>query len=797
MSISTQITVVATAEQIIVTAPGALRGPIGDVTPEVTALVERAEAGASQASASADSAAGSAESASGYANSAAADAADALESKVASAQSQSAAEAAGSSASASASAASSSAAEAASYAELAASSVVDIDLYVERAESASEAAGVYSGEAQAGALEATDAAASAQEGKQSAAQSATVAVDAANASLLLSGIYASTAVGISATTPGKVFGVPVANDTSSLILYENRAGVAVDTGARLPSTAAVDAIRNKFADSNDLLLGVTDDAGFAALEATRTSFKTSDIELSVDRIRMGDIGLERAEGYALAAVDDFGFVVVLLDADGKQSGAAPVVSGFTKEDILQANQQGLLSAANVVREFNTEVARPIWDYNHFLQDSQSLGTDFEGWPALSKTPRLGNMMLGNSVRPASRTNPEFIPLGVSVLTPMKSVVQDATTGGTILTDAQVAALAPGASNEGESSVVSMVNFAKSLHNKRLQTANDTSRTFIGSSCGVNGRTIEQLSKGNPANLWLRLTQAAEKVKAIATTEGKSYGIAGVSFLQGEYNYSTAFGGVDTLSGYKEKLSTFYNDIETDIVSVMAGQSQPPLFMTYQTGASFTKDANNLAIGMAQWELSKERRNWVMATPIYQFPDKGGHLTANSYRWMGKQFAKVWHRVVEMGQDWKPLSPLAAVVKDRKAMITFHVPHPPLAFDTPYVGRTATDYATKGFTALDDSGALLISSVEIVADCVIVLTFTRVPVGQVYIRYADKTVHNGNGCLRDSDPTISDDLYEYTAGSGQYADENIAALVGKPYPLHNWCIAFHIPATGAQ
>ena len=44
MSISTQVTVVATAEQIIVTAPGPLRGPMGDVTPEVTALV--AEAGA-------------------------------------------------------------------------------------------------------------------------------------------------------------------------------------------------------------------------------------------------------------------------------------------------------------------------------------------------------------------------------------------------------------------------------------------------------------------------------------------------------------------------------------------------------------------------------------------------------------------------------------------------------------------------------------------------------------------------------------------------------------------------------
>lgn len=55
MSISTQITVVATAEQIIITAPGALRGPqgipgpMGDVTPEVTQLVADAEAAAASA----------------------------------------------------------------------------------------------------------------------------------------------------------------------------------------------------------------------------------------------------------------------------------------------------------------------------------------------------------------------------------------------------------------------------------------------------------------------------------------------------------------------------------------------------------------------------------------------------------------------------------------------------------------------------------------------------------------------------------------------------------------------------
>lgn len=119
MSISTQITVAATAETIIVTAPGALRGPMGDVTPEVEALVDRAELGASQASTSAGQAASSAAqagdsaaAASGSAGSASSSAAEASEdalaaevSKAAAGQSELAAEQSAADAAASASAA--------------------------------------------------------------------------------------------------------------------------------------------------------------------------------------------------------------------------------------------------------------------------------------------------------------------------------------------------------------------------------------------------------------------------------------------------------------------------------------------------------------------------------------------------------------------------------------------------------------------------------------------------------------------------------------------------------------------
>ncbi|MBL2144840.1 hypothetical protein ELI85_31110, partial [Klebsiella pneumoniae] len=118
---------------------------------------------------------------------------------------------------------------------------------------------------------------------------------------------------------------------------------------------------------------------------------------------------------------------------------------------------------------------------------------------------LGNLMLGNSVRPNSKTSPSFTPLGVSSLTPLKAVVQSIT-GSSVLTDAEVAALSPGAGNEGEGAVAA-VNMLRTLFLQHMSLLEDPDRLLVVSSCGVNGRTIEALSKGADPELYNRITQA--------------------------------------------------------------------------------------------------------------------------------------------------------------------------------------------------------------------------------------------------------------------------------------------------
>jgi hypothetical protein len=70
------------------------------------------------------------------------------------------------------------------------------------------------------------------------------------------------------------------------------------------------------------------------------------------------------------------------------------------------------------------------------------------------------------------------------------------------------------------------------------------------------------------------------------------------------------------------------------------------------------------------------------------------------------------------------------------------------------------------------------------------------VGTPRIRYASHAV-GGAGELRDSDPTVADARYEYLPDEGMPPEANIEALVNKPYPLHNWSIAFEIKASASD
>ncbi|HDT0785495.1 TPA: hypothetical protein QIC19_002024 [Klebsiella aerogenes] len=484
--------------------------------------------------------------------------------------------------------------------------------------------------------------------------------------------------------------------------------------------------------------------------------------------------------------DEEGFFKALTDEKGELIG---VKEGPNETlDLTAIDAQNKAYSQNVRARYNAAVQRLVSGLNHLIIYSQSLGTQQEGWPALSKAviEEYDNLMLGNSIRPASRTNAAFSPLGGAALKPLRAVVQS-DTGNNLLTDEQVAALSPGAGNEGEGGVA-MANALRRLWLQRNCMERDPTRRFVLSSTGVNGRSIEQLSKGASPETYQRPLQAVQQVKALADQLGVSYSIAAILWIQGEWNYLKMNGSNDKAT-YKLNLGKLYNDMIADMAVGIAGQKAPPALFMYQTGAGYTRDDAELSIGMAQWEFCQENDNAYMVGPIYHYPDKGGHLGPNGYRWFDMKVAQVKHLVLNEGQGWEPLGPIKIKIIGREVFVFYHVPSPPLMFRPTYVKYTATMYADKGFRVTDSAGTVAITGVEIVADTIIKIILGRDIGGGAKLWYADQTAHTGNGNVFDSDNFNALDDYIFEAGTGQYETENIPELVGKPYPLNNASVQF--------
>ncbi|WP_217476664.1 sialate O-acetylesterase [Stutzerimonas stutzeri] len=465
--------------------------------------------------------------------------------------------------------------------------------------------------------------------------------------------------------------------------------------------------------------------------------------------------------------------------------------------LVQANEQALADRDAQNKRWSQQMLeRPKLlpppleaQYNHIVTFGQSLASAAEGWPALSKKPGYDNLMLGDSTRSATFSGDRFVPVGGAAFKPLRAVVQLKRDPKVLLDSAAVAALKPHDQEEGESVEVGALNMARHLYLQDKGLDADPAHLLVASNAATSGRSIAQLSKVGGTQEYKRVLQAVDQARQVAESSGASYSLSAFFWLQGEYDYAEVQGGINDKQRYKTALRQLRDDLYRDTARAF-GQVQMPAFISYQTDAKTSVVNGSLDIGMAQWELAREEPNWYLAGPVYPYVDQGTHLTANGYRWFGQMLGKVYHQVVVQRRGWQPLSPLGATQEGREILIDFHVPHPPLAFSEPYIGHQAQMIENYGFVITDDQGKVPVENIEAAADTVLRLVTARDLVGTPTIRYASQAA-GGAGELHDSDPTVADAQYEYLPDEGMPAEANIDVLVGKPYPLQNWCIAFEL------
>lgn len=458
-------------------------------------------------------------------------------------------------------------------------------------------------------------------------------------------------------------------------------------------------------------------------------------------------------------------------------------------------------------------------YTHIIINGQSLSTGHQSWPAISTENVPGNYMMGSQVwiNYSNSTTGELNPLVSKVAAPFVNDPHSRVDN-----------------NLAECPVVAAAN--------HIKKANPGIDRTITTSVGTSGMSIEQLSKESETTvLYQDFLSALNTAMRNMRKENSTVECPAIFWMQGEFNYDPnpdkgLYPGVPNTTsknGYKELLIKLKNNMQDDVVRKY-GQSYRPVLITYQTGAQYVRDS--LSISMAQVEAANEYDDIYCAGPVYQMPDRGGHLDPNGYRWYGEMLGKVYQQVVVEKKDFKPLQPVL-IKRGNKAnqvIVKYHVPCPPLKFDTNLLPEIQ-NYGFAVYTgAYNSKQREVISSVEITAADEVTITCNNSLAGkELHIMYASNNVnsvetipsvnkdatnerekatwgHNGHGNLRDSDPAkgfytyVDLDaknpdgtfVYDHDAGTPslrpnyEQKGEDGQPLYGKPYPLYNFSVAFY-------
>jgi hypothetical protein len=300
--------------------------------------------------------------------------------------------------------------------------------------------------------------------------------------------------------------------------------------------------------------------------------------------------------------------------------------------------------------------------------------------------------------------------------------------------------------------------------------------------GVPGAAYSELMQGStPYNNALTRVSAA---KDLSLNENKTLVVTGITTIHGE---------TDEINGmssdqYEQYLNEWQSDYESDIKAI-TGQSQNiPLFIDQMSSwTSFGFTTPRVAIG--QYNAAKNNPDKIiMVTPRYIFDsvDSISHMTNYSQRRLGEYYAKVYKKVIIDKEEWKPLMPENITIVGNIITAQFHVPVPPLAFDTNLVYQKQN----MGFEYFDENNSATITNVAITGPDTVTITLSNAPTGQdKRLRYAYTGVANSwtgrtmwgaaRGNLRDSDMTMA---IHSGAPMGNY--------------LHNWALTFDEPVEQA-
>ncbi len=382
-----------------------------------------------------------------------------------------------------------------------------------------------------------------------------------------------------------------------------------------------------------------------------------------------------------------------------------------------------------------------WDWSGVIGTGQSLAIGQLGRPAASTQQAHHNLMLSTGKLPwpidPADASLEMVPLVEPI-----------------------GRLAPGYPSSWPENINGETPHAAMADEVTALVKAATGKDFISvhGEVGENGMGIRFLKK-NPDKQGLNghsFEASLVETKAItrlAKAAGKTYGIGAIIVTHGENDAGNA--------KYEEQLHQLWQDFNTDLPAI-TGQTQTIQMIVSQQNSS----GNRSASALAQWKIGVDfPKEIVCSGPKYQYPAPDGtHLNTEGYRELGEKYGQIYFERVILGKDWQPLQPTKAQHDGKTITVQFHVPVPPLAwetaFDSPHQNVEEWKLG-KGFEVSTAGGQrVAITSAEIDGDAVVITCATDAGAGArvSYALFGDRTKmakpFPGTthwGLLRDSDP----------------------------------------------
>jgi hypothetical protein len=248
------------------------------------------------------------------------------------------------------------------------------------------------------------------------------------------------------------------------------------------------------------------------------------------------------------------------------------------------------------------------------------------------------------------------------------------------------------------------------------------------------------------------------VARLAKAMGKSYGVGAVVLTHGESDASSATFEADVVK--------LWNDYNQDLPPLTGQTAAIPLIQSQQHSVPTTAGSRSTAT-LGQWRSAVSHPGAIVCSgPKYQYPYISDtiHLSNRGYERLGEKTGQVFTERVLLGRDWRPLEPTSVTRVARVITVAFHVPVPPLAWDTTFPAphqSANTEWAQgRGFEVWAGASRVAISSVAIAGDSVQITCATDPPATGLMIGYAattDGSARSGGtlrwGQLRDSDPFV--------------------------------------------